>query len=99
MREGKLVSDDVKSVLRAVCPQDSSLPALVEATEVDPARIFDTSVADYLLESDRSSYEVAALVEQYLQLSVAEPTEEVPRRACHGVRLMQSAPMRCMILW
>ena len=85
VREGKLVSDDVKSVLRAVCPQVSSLPALVEATEVDPARIFDTSVADYLLESDRSSYEVAALVEQYLQLSVAEPTEEVPRRALDAV--------------
>lgn len=81
VHDGKLVSDDVKAILRVVCPQDSSVPALVQAAEVDPIRIFDTSIADYLLESDRSSYEATALVEQYLQLTVPEPTDAIPRRA------------------
>lgn len=84
-REGLLVSDDVKATLRSVCPKDSSLPALVEPHEIDPARIFDTSLADYLLESDRSSYDAAALVGERLQLGVPEPTEEVPRRALDAV--------------
>ncbi len=81
VREGRLASDDMKDLLRAVCPQDSSEPALVDAAEVDPARIFDTSIADYLLESDRSSYEVTSLAEQRLQLAVPEPTDAVPRCA------------------
>lgn len=78
---GRMASDDVKVALRAVCPQDSSLPARVRPHEIDPARIFDTSVACYLLESDRPSYEVAALVEQRLELAVPEPTDALPRRA------------------
>ncbi len=81
VRRGKIASDDVKGALHTIFPKDSSEPALIEASEVDPARIFDTSVADYLLESDRSSYEVASLAEQRLQLTPPEPTEELPRRA------------------
>ncbi len=81
VREGKLASDDVKSLLRAVCQHDSSVPALIDLAEVDPTRIFDTSIADYLLESDRTSYEVADLTEQRLQLTIPEPTDDLPRRA------------------
>ena len=81
VRDGRLASDDVKGTLRTVIPQDSSELALVDPLDVDPQRIFDTSVADYLLESDRSSYEVADLVQQRLDLTVPEPTDDAPRRA------------------
>ena len=78
---GKVVSDDIKALLRVVCPQDSSLPASFDVADLDTTRIFDTSLADYLLESDRSSYEVGALVAERLQLSLPEPTDELPQRA------------------
>lgn len=85
VHKGRLVSDDVKEVLRSVCPKDSSVTALIDPHEVDPKRIFDTSVADYLLESDRPSYPVADLVTERMQLTVPEPTDEVPERAIAAV--------------
>ena len=84
VREGRLVSGDVKALLHELCPADSSLPALVEAQEVEPARIFDCGVAAYLLDSDHvqvSSFELPALVEHYLQVTLPEPTDELPQAA------------------
>ena len=85
VHRGRMVSDDVKEVLRSTCPKDSSVVALIDPHEIDPKRIFDTSVADYLLESDRPSYPVADLVTERMQLTVPEPTEEVPERAIAAV--------------
>ena len=84
VREGRLVSGDVKAVLHEVCPHDSSVPALVEAHEVDSARIFDTGVAAYLIDSDHvqvASFAVPDLVEHYLQTSLPEATDELPQAA------------------
>ena len=84
VREGRLVAGDVKAVLHAACPADSSLPALFEPHEVSPARIFDTGVAAYLLDSDQvqvSSFEVPELVGHYLQTTLPDPTDELPQAA------------------
>ena len=77
VRDGRMVSADVKAVLHEVCPLDSSEEALELAAE----RVFDIAVAEYLLDSDRSSYDVCDMVKRMASVTVPEPTDEVPREA------------------
>lgn len=64
--EGKVVSPDVKGLIHELAPADSSKPAAMDPLDVDPARIFDTVVAAYLLDSARSSFDDAYLADAYL---------------------------------
>lgn len=84
-RGGRMASGDVKALLHVVCPADSSLPSHVEASEVDPTRIFDVAVAAYLLDSERASLGVEELAEAYLTEPLPSPTEEVPRAAVEAL--------------
>ncbi len=65
VRAGRIVSPDVKALVHELMPQDSSEPAALDWSEVDPARIFDTSVAAYLLDSSRSSFDSEYFAEKY----------------------------------
>ena len=80
-REGRVVAGDVKALLHVVCPADSSVPATVEAREVDPERIFDVAVAAYLLDSERASFALPELGEAYLTETLPDPTDELPAAA------------------
>ncbi len=42
---------------------------------IDSDRLFDTGVAAYLLESDRSSFDINGLVELYFGSELPEPTD------------------------
>ena len=64
--EGKVVSPDVKGLIHEIVPVDSSEPAVMDALAVDPARIFDTVVAAYLLDSARSSFDDGYIADAYL---------------------------------
>ena len=86
--QGRLAAADVKALLHEVCPADSSKPCLVEAAEVAPERIFDTSVAAYLLDSDRSSYDVEGLAQRYLSAALPEATDALPPAAIHAAALL-----------
>lgn len=70
--EGHVVSGDVKALFHQLSPVDSSLPESMPAGSVAPERIFDVGVAAYLLESDRSSFEVRGLAEQFLSSALPE---------------------------
>ncbi len=85
VRGGLMASDNVKAVLRAVCPLDSSVEALVEPSELRAERIFDVAVADYLLDSDRASYHAGELAGELLGISIPEPTDKLPREAIDAV--------------
>ncbi len=85
VREGRMASPDVKAVLHEACPLDSSRPALVEAHELDATRVFDVAIAYYLLDSDRTSYDVCELASSVAGVSVPEPTEELPKAALEAV--------------
>lgn len=93
VREGRMVSGDVKAVLYEVCPQDSSVPALVEAYELGATRIFDVAVAQYLLDSERSTFVVRELVSEVLGTSLPESSDQVPQAALDavGARLLRPA--------
>lgn len=80
-RTGRLVSGDVKALLRVVCPMDSAAEAALDAAEVDPARIFDVGVAGYLLDSDEGDFSVARLFEKYVDGALPEATVDVPQAA------------------
>ena len=85
---GHVVAADVKALLHEVCPSDSGMPSAVCAADVDPARIFDTGVAAYLLDSDRNSYDVEGLVQRYFQQNLPEPSETLPLAAIHAAALV-----------
>ena len=91
IREGRMVAGDVKAVFHAVYPMDSAEGALADASELDSQRIFDVGIADYLLESDRTSYGVAELVESLTSGALPEPTDKVPAAAleAYGARILQ----------
>ena len=70
--EGHVAAGDVKALFHRLSPVDSSLPETMTAGSVSPERIFDVGVAAYLLESDRSSFEVRGLAEQFLSSALPE---------------------------
>jgi DNA polymerase-1 len=82
VREGRLASGDVKALLHLICPYDSSEPALIEAGEVDPARIWDVGVAGYLLDSARGNFSPETLLATYDPGTLLpEATDELPQAA------------------
>lgn len=68
--EGRVASPDMKSLLHELSPIDSSEPELMDPLAVDSTRIFDTVVAAYLLDSDRSEFDEAYLADTYLQMAL-----------------------------
>lgn len=68
--EGRVASPDMKALLHELSPIDSSEPELMDPLAVDSTRIFDTVVAAYLLDSDRSEFDEAYLSDTYLQMAL-----------------------------
>lgn len=68
--EGRVASPDTKALLHELSPVDSSEPELMDPLSADSTRIFDTVVAAYLLDSDRSEFDEAYLADTYLQMAL-----------------------------
>lgn len=68
--EGRVTSPDMKALLHELSPIDSSEPELMDPQSADSTRIFDTVVAAYLLDSDRSEFDEAYLADTYLQMAL-----------------------------
>lgn len=68
--EGRVASPDMKALLHELSPVDSSEPELMDPLATDSTRIFDTVVAAYLLDSDRSEFDEAYLADTYLQMAL-----------------------------
>ncbi len=103
--EGRVASPDMKALLHELSPIDSSEPELRDPLSADSTRIFDTVVAAYLLDSDRSEFDEAYLADTYLQMALpaargAEGAGEdapVPAARTAALTLALVAPLReCM---
>lgn len=103
--EGRVASPDTKALLHELSPIDSSEPELMDSLAADSTRIFDTVVAAYLLDSDRSEFDEAYLADTYLQMALpaargAEGAgEDAPAPAARTAALTLAlvAPLReCM---
>ena len=103
--EGRVASPDTKALLHELSPIDSSEPELMDPLAADSTRIFETVVAAYLLDSDRSEFDEAYLADTYLQMALpaargAEGAgEDAPAPAARTAALTLAlvAPLReCM---
>lgn len=100
--EGRVASPDMKTLLHELSPIDSSEPELMDPLAADSTRIFDTVVAAYLLDSDRSEFDEDYLADTYLQMSPpgargAEGAGEdapVPAARTAALTLALVAPLR-----
>lgn len=100
--EGRVASPDMKVLLHELSPIDSSEPELMDPLAADSTRIFDTVVAAYLLDSDRSEFDEAYLADTYLQMALpaargAEGAVEgapVPAARTAALTLALVAPLR-----
>lgn len=68
--EGRVASPDMKALLHELSPIDSSELELMDPLAVDSTCIFDTVVAAYLLDSDRSEFDEVYLADTYLQMAL-----------------------------
>ena len=93
LREARVAADDVKALLHEVSPVDSSEPQKLDIETIDSDRLFDTGVAAYLLESDRSSFDINGLVELYFGSELPEPTDEIPAAALRAVAARALVPV------
>ena len=91
-RQGRLAAVGVKELLHALCPMDTAEPARLACADVDPKRIWDVSVAAYLLESDASDFGAEALCERYLGCPLPEPDAAAGGQAASGAD--EDAPTR-----
>ena len=100
--EGRVASPDMKALLHELSPIDSSEPELMDPLAADPTRIFDTVVAAYLLDSDRSEFDEAYLADTYLQMALPaargaeDAGEDAPAPAARTAALTLAlvAPLR-----
>lgn len=100
--EGRVASPDMKALLHELSPIDSSELELMDPLAVDSTRIFDTVVAAYLLDSDRSEFDEAYLADTYLQMALPaargaeDAGEDAPASAARTAALTLAlvAPLR-----
>lgn len=100
--EGRVASPDTKALLHELSPIDSSELELMDPLAVDSTRIFDTVVAAYLLDSDRSEFDEAYLADTYLQMALPaargaeDAGEDAPAPAARTAALTLAlvAPLR-----
>lgn len=100
--EGRVASPDMKALLHELSPIDSSEPELMDPLAVDSTRIFDTVVAAYLLDSDRSEFDEVYLADTYLQMALPaargaeDAGEDAPAPAARTAALTLAlvAPLR-----
>lgn len=100
--EGRVASPDTKALLHELSPIDSSEPELMDPLATDSTRIFDTVVAAYLLDSDRSEFDEAYLADTYLRMALPaargaeDAGEDAPAPAARTAALTLAlvAPLR-----
>ena len=67
---GLLASPDMKALYHELSPVDSSRAELIDPLATDPGRLFDTTVAAYLLDSVRSEFDDVYLADTYLKTAL-----------------------------
>ncbi len=81
LTRSRVAAADAKALLQEVCPPDEASACGPAFEAVDPQRLFDVGVAAYLLESNRSSYELSALHADYLGEPIPQPADDATPRA------------------
>lgn len=67
---------DCKDTFELLYPRDTALPALVDRSQLESSRIFDISIAAYLLNSDREKPSLEALSQEYLGVAFKPSSDD-----------------------
>jgi len=78
---GRIAAPDTKALLQELCPADEASPCDARVHDADADRLFDVAVAAYLLESNRSGYDIASLSADYLGAPLPAATADQPEPA------------------
>ncbi len=90
--KARVAAGDVKALLQEVCPPDETLACHEVVFEADPVLLFDCAIAAYLLESNRSSYELGGLHADYLSAPLPATNDEHPDAAVLAAAAADLAP-------
>ena len=82
--QGKVASGDVKGLLHEFCPPAADRCRESAFGDIEPSRLFDCAVAVYLLESNRSSYDLRSLAADYLGRAMPEQAGEREKAAAEA---------------
>ncbi len=91
--KGRVAAGDVKALLHELCQPVSDGRCDRSFDSVDPERLFDCALAAYLLESNRSSYDLASLAADYLGVPPPEPSADRSRAAIDAQAAAELAPV------
>jgi DNA polymerase-1 len=91
LREGRLIAHDSKALLQELIPPNSAKPAVLETRALDAERIFDLSLAAYLLDSSWDYSDRELLLGQFLSDELPAPTDGLPRGAIHAAAFKKLA--------
>ena len=76
LQEEYVAVEDIKALFEWLYPADSSLPVQVDRAKLEGKRIFDISLAAYLLESNRKDFSLEALSQDYLGVAFEAPKDD-----------------------
>ena len=95
VRQGNLVCEDLKSLMHALYPVDSSEPALVTEEDLLDCKAFDLSLAGYILNSSSSDYSLEELLARYCggSLPASEEASAPEMLALRAAACQMAAPM------
>jgi DNA polymerase-1 len=94
-RESRFIALNSKALLQELLPPNSAQPAALDVGALDAARVFDLSLAAYLLDSSRDYTEREPLFERFFPGELPEPSEDIPRGAiCAAAFLRLAAILR-----
>jgi len=82
--QGKVASGDVKGLLHEFCPPAADRCREPAFGDIEASRLFDCAVAAYLLESNRSSYDLRSLAADYLGRAMPEQAGEREKAAAEA---------------
>ncbi|MDR1083017.1 MAG: DNA polymerase I [Coriobacteriales bacterium] len=91
VRKAPLVVHDSKAFLQDLIAPNSARPAMLKASSLDSQRIFDLSLAAYLLDSSQDYAQQELLLDQFLPDELPEPTEELSQGAIRVAAFLKLA--------
>ena len=75
IKKAKISAIDLKGIIEILCPKDSSKTCYLPESGLVSSRLFDCSIAAYLLDSSKGSYPWDQIAQTYLGIDVQEEKE------------------------
>ena len=88
LRGGTLVAYDSKAILQELIPRNYLKPAAIKPAELDTSRIFDLSLAAYLLNSSQDYKGIEDILVQFYPDELPAATKEIPEGAIRAAALL-----------